>query len=238
MAATLYTVTGSHPAESVRLMLDYKGVDHEVVHLFPGLQPLTLRARRFPGTTVPALRLEGRRLQGSLEISRVLEQARPEPSIFPGPDERRAAIEEAERWGESELQPVPRRLFRWCMARDSAARRWYGEWAGIPMPALSARATGPWAQLFARMSGATDEQVDADIESVPGLLDRVDELIGAGTIGGEEPNAADFQIATTIRFFGAFPQFAADVNARPCGQWAARLAPDFHTQPLPADLPA
>ena len=37
-----------------------------------------------------------------------------------------------------------------------------------------------------------------DLAALPGLIDRVDELIAQGVIGGAEPNAADYQIATSI----------------------------------------
>ena len=37
------------------------------------MQPVVLRALRFPRYTVPALVLDGRRIQGSREISRALD---------------------------------------------------------------------------------------------------------------------------------------------------------------------
>ena len=41
---------------------------------------------------------------------------------------------------------------------------------------------------------------------MPGQIDHVDELIAAGVIGTEQPNAADFQIATSLRVLLNFPQ--------------------------------
>jgi glutathione S-transferase len=124
--AKLYSLALSHPAHAARLMLERKGIDHEVADLLPGLHPLLLRLAGFRGSTVPAVRIDGRRIQGSLEISHALEELRPEPPLFPAdPDERRA-VQEAEVWGESALQPVPRRIFRWSCGRD----RRFG--AGLP----------------------------------------------------------------------------------------------------------
>ena len=181
--AKLYSMSLSHPSQAARLMLERKGIDHRVVDLLPGFHPLQVHAAGFRGGTVPALKLDGRRIQGSLRISRALEQARPDPPLFPAG--RRAAVEDAEVWGERELQPVPRRLFRWAALHDAALRRWLaGEVLRLPAPGLAAAGYGPVARLFARMAGASDTQVQADLAELPGKLDRVDELIAAGTIGG------------------------------------------------------
>jgi glutathione S-transferase len=42
----------------------------------------------------------------------------PEPPLFPADPDRRAAVEEAERWGERVLQPVPRQLFRYLIVTN------------------------------------------------------------------------------------------------------------------------
>ena len=63
---------------------------------------------------MPVAEIEGRRLEGTLTISRALEEVVPEPPLF-GPDPvARARIEAAEQWGEAELQRVPRRIFRYA----------------------------------------------------------------------------------------------------------------------------
>ena len=91
-------------------MLESKGLDYEAIWLLPGLHPALLRTRGFRGGTVPAIKLDGRKLQQSRAISRALEEIRPDPPLFPAdPDERRE-VEEAERWGDEQLQSVPRRL--------------------------------------------------------------------------------------------------------------------------------
>ena len=92
---------------------------------------------------MPALKLDGRRIQGSLRISRALEQARPDAApLFPA-DKRRRAVEEAEAWGESWLQPVPRRLFRWAALHSAELRRWLaGDVLRLPAPGLAAAGYG------------------------------------------------------------------------------------------------
>ena len=80
----------------------------------------------FERPTVPALEIDGRRLQGTAQISRSLDELVPEPPLFPADPDARARVEEAERWGEPVLQPVPRRLFRYLLLTSERARLWVG----------------------------------------------------------------------------------------------------------------
>ncbi|MGH2979168.1 MAG: glutathione S-transferase family protein [Solirubrobacterales bacterium] len=233
MPAKLYSLSLSHPSQAARLMLEHKGLEHRVVELLAGVHPLQVRAAGFRGGTVPALKLDGRRVQGSLQISRALEQ--PDPPLFPA--EQRAAVEQAEAWGERELQPVPRRLFRWAVSHDPELRRWLaGEVLRLPAPGLMALGYAPLSRAFARMAGASDARVRADIAELARNLDRVDELIAARTIGADEPNAADFQIATTVRVLMAFEDLRDRVEGRPAGDLAMRVLPRF-PGPIPRALP-
>jgi len=228
LAAKLYSLSLSHSAHAARLMLERKGVDHEVVDLLPGLHPVQLRAAGFRGGTVPALRLDGRRVQGSRTISRALDQAWPEPPLFPVEPTSREQVAAAERWGEQVLQPVPRRIFRWGVTHSQAMRRWMiADVIGLPAPGPLAVAQAPVAWGFARMSGATDATVRSDIASLPTLLDRMDELIAAKTIDGEQPNAADFQIATAVRVLLAFDDLRPAVERRRAAELAMRLQPSY-----------
>jgi glutathione S-transferase len=236
--AKLYSIVVSHPARAAGLMLQRKGIDYELVNLTPGLQRLLLRLQGFAGKTVPALRIDGRRVQGSLEVSRALEELEPEPPLFPADPERRAAVEAAERWGDAVLQPVPRNLFRWCLARDGAVRRGLAEMAGMPAPDAAMYVIQPVAWYYARIvSGTTDESIRAQLAALPEHLDHVDALIAAGVIGGEEPNAADFQIATTVRVLLNYPQLQPLIESRPAAELAMRIIPRFG-RPLPIELPA
>ncbi len=63
--AKLYVIPGSHPSKTVMLMLDRKGIPYKRVDLMPVISKGVLRAMRFPGNTVPALKLDGTRVQGS-----------------------------------------------------------------------------------------------------------------------------------------------------------------------------
>jgi glutathione S-transferase len=236
MGAKLYSLSLSHPSHAARLMLERKGIKHEVADLLPGFHPPLLRLAGFRGGTVPALRIDGRRIQGSRAISKALDELRPEPALFPGEPERRGAVEEAEAWGEQELQPVPRRIFRWAVARENWLRRWLASEVGMPAPALMARLNAPLAGYFARKVSADDDGVRADLDALPGQLDQVDRLIGEGTIGGDEPNAADFQIGTTVRVLLAFEDLRPAIEGRAASELALRLLPRY-PGPIPPVLP-
>jgi glutathione S-transferase len=218
-------------------MLERKGIEHEVVDLLPGFHPLQLRAAGFRGGTVPALRIQGRRVLGSRRISRALEGLRTDPPLFPA-DPDGAAVADAERWGEEVLQPVPRRIFRWGAAHSQEVRRWIAaDVVGMPAPGLLAAAQAPIAWRFAHAIGANDARVRSDVAGLPTLLDRVGSLIAAGTIGGEDPNAADYQIATAVRVLLAFEDLRAAVADRPAGEHAVRVLPRY-PEPIPSSLPA
>ena len=46
-------------------------------------------------------------------------------------------------------------------------------------------------------------------------------------IGGERPNAADFQIAPSVRLMLCFDQLRPHVEDRPAGAHALTLVPDY-----------
>jgi glutathione S-transferase len=238
MTVKLYSISVSHPARTAGLMLRYKGIEHEIVDIPPGTQRVMLRVNGFRGATVPALKIDGRKVQGSLNVSRALEDMQPEPHLFPVDEELRRAVEEAERWGDAVLQPSPRNIFRWCISRDQELRRSLAQATGMPLPSLAATLMKPVGWYFARVvSGTSEESIRNDLAALPGQLDHVDELIAAGVIGGEQPNAADFQIATSVRVLLNFPQLRPLIEDRPAGELAMRIAPSFGGA-LPIELPA
>lgn len=228
MTATLYVVPGSHPSMTGRLMLEHKRLDYRRVDLLPAIHKPLLRALGFRATTVPALRIDGRRLQNTLEISRALDALRPDPALFPADPERRAAVEEAEAWGEQVLQPVPRRLSWWALARDRSGLRSFAEGARLHVPlGLAVRTSAPIIAIERRINGATDAQVRADMAALAGMLDHVDELLASGVLGGSELNAADYQIATSVRLLLCFDDIADAIERRPAAAYAKRVCPEF-----------
>jgi glutathione S-transferase len=237
MTTKLYSLSLSHPARASRLMLELKGIDHEVIDLLPGMHPVQLRAARFRRGTVPALKLDGRRVQGSVAISRFLERLEPRSPLFPAEPAPRQAVQEAETWGERELQPIPRRLFRWGTVHAREVRAWLAEVSGLPAPGLAATLNAPLARRFARLSEASDERVRSDLEALPAMLDRVDAWVEDGTLGGETVNAADCQIASAVRVLLAYEDLQPMLFERRSAELARRLFPDY-PEPIPLRLPA
>jgi len=69
--------------------------------------------------------------------------------------------------------------------------------------------------------------VRADLTALPEMLDQVEELIADGTLGSSESNAADFQIATSLRLLMCFDDLRPLIERRPAGPYALRIVPDF-----------
>jgi glutathione S-transferase len=224
--ATLFGLPASHPALAGELMLRYKGIEYRRVDFFPALHRALLKAMGFPGITVPAIRLSGARLQGTTNISRALDALVPSPPLFPADPERRRAVEEAEAWGEEVLQPVPRRIVWNALKHDRSTLATYLEGARTGIPTGVAAATAPPVAALARvLNHATDENVRRDLAALPGMIDRVDELIERGVIGGPERNAADFQIATSLSLLLTMEDFRPMIEGRPAERLARDVVP-------------
>jgi glutathione S-transferase len=237
MQARLYGFAISNPANTARLMLAHKGVETKWVELPPGIHPLILKLLGYGRGTVPALKLDGRKIESSLELSQVLETLVPEPPLYPADPDRRRAVEEAERWGEAELQMVPRRIFRWTFAHDNDARARLARDLGFPLPGLVGRLNAPVARSMAARVDADAAHARAALASLGATLDHVDALIADGVIGDPDaPNAADFQIAPSIRALAGFTDLLPLLADRPCDAHARRLMPNFPEGRI--DLPA
>jgi glutathione S-transferase len=243
MGARLFVIPASHPATTAALMLDFKGIDYKRTDLMPVVSKGVLRAAGFPRVTVPALKIEGEKVQGSREIARALDRIQPEPPLFPADPDKRAAVEDAERFGDEELQHPIRQLLWWGFKHDKENMRAYsaGAHLGVPL-GLAIKTGGPLVALSARFNEANDDTARAALAALPDLLDRVDAYIADGTIGGEQPNAADFQIATSIGLALTLDDLKPLIEPRPAAALAHRIVPNYpgHTPPIlpPAWLPA
>jgi glutathione S-transferase len=228
----LYFFHGSCAALTARLELDYKALEYELVYLPPVAHGFILGLRGFPGQTVPALEVEGRRVTGTLAISKVLDELRPHPPLHPGD----AGVEEAESWGE-DLQNAQRRILY------AATRRKPSAWASMVLPGQRPWVRALWPALapalvaFASWGhGGSDERARRDVAELPERLDRVDAWIAEGLLDGEQLNAADFEIAPNVRSLLEFDDLAPLVRGRPAERHARRVLPEFPGQ-VPRVLP-
>jgi glutathione S-transferase len=81
---------------------------------------------------------------------------------------------------------------------------------------------------------AADDAGREDIELLPERLDQIDAWISAGVLGGEELNAADFQIAVNVSALLLSDDLRPFIEGRPAEQLARRVAPDYvgHLGPI------
>jgi len=229
VAVKLYVIPGSHPSKAAELMLEYKGIPFKRVDLVTAMHRPALKLLGFERKTVPAMKADGRKAQGTRAISQALDEMKPDPPLLPSD-----AVREAERWGDDELQPIPRRLAWWALTHMPAKERTeaaklslQGYRLGLPV-GVAARTVGPIAKVSARYNHSTDDAVRADLAAVPQRLDRVDALLGEGVIGGSELNAADFQIATSVRLLLAYEDLRPHVEGRPAADHARRVVPEYN----------
>jgi glutathione S-transferase len=224
MPARLYVVHGSHPCLTVEKALDLKGLPYKKVELPASSQPLVMKAL-FGGRTVPGIKFEdGEKVQGSRAILRALEARVASPPLYDGPAGA-DAIAEAERWGDEVLQSVPRTLLWEAFTKRRSAMHGFQEGAKspkLPKPVVIA-ASYAVLPIERRMNDVSDETVRADLAALPGLLDQVDAYIADGVLDGERPNAADLQIAPTIRLLYALDDVRPLIAGRPAEAFAFRL---------------
>lgn len=198
----LYMFSGSNAVRTAELMLQHKAIAYQEVILRRGAHGTELRALGFSGSTVPALEIDGRRVQRTREISRALDLIQPEPRLFPVAIADRVRVEDAERRGE-ELQDAVRRLFYCAMTRTRA---------------------DPVDHLAASAHGASDAAGRRDMAELPARIDQIDAWIEAGLLGGDELNAADFQIAPNIAWLLCFDDIAPFLRRRPAAAHAIRVS--------------
>lgn len=246
--ATLYAIPGSHACACGALMLEHKQVPYRRVDLWPGLHSFSVRIRGFPGNssgirkldgdkpsprlaladrlgTVPAVRLGDQRVQTNHKIARWLDELEPEPPLFPADPELRRQVEEAEQWGDEEFQMVARRLVLAAVLHgpDAVYNRG-GE--GRLGPLL-------WHHDRVRLIGtrmlgkfAFEANLDTEREmlaALPAMLNRIDAWVGAGVLNGEQLNAADFMIASSLALLCYRVDIGPGIESRPAGALVERV---------------
>ena len=228
MDVRLYSIPASHPATTAQLMLEHKGIAYKRTDLMPVISKAVLKAMRFPGITIPALKIDGRKVQGSREIARELDQIQPDPPLLPADPDLRTAVLEAERFGDEDLQAPVRRILWNAMRRDRSVMASYSKGARLGVPiGLAVKTGGPLVAAASRLNEADDEHVRHDLAALPGMLQRIDDWCEAGVLDGEQLYAADFQIAPSIALAMTLDDLRPLIADRPAGRMATRVAPDF-----------
>jgi glutathione S-transferase len=249
--ARLYVILGSHACRTGMLLLEHKGIDYRRVELPTGLHPFAVRALGFAGNrdplrhldgqrrppmlatadrmgTVPAVRIDGQRAQTNREMSRFLDELRPDPPLFPGDPERRAAVEEAERWGDDELQMVARRLALAAALHGPDAlvnRADDGRLGPLLFRHTTVRraAVGFIGRFVFDANAEAEDRLTAQL---PSMLDRVDAWIADGVLDGEQLNAADYMIAPSLALLSYVRALRPQLEGRPLVALLDRVLPD------------
>jgi glutathione S-transferase len=130
---------------------------------------------------------------------------------------------------------VARRIIWPAFARSPEAL--YSFQQGSKLPALPLGAIKVLApgitKIERRLNDATDDGQRADLDALPGHLDKVDQLIADGVLDGEQLNAADLQIAATVNLLLTIEDLQPLIEPRPAARLAGRVF-----DPIPGRVPA
>ena len=231
----LYGFTGSNSVHTGRLMIEHKGLEYDFVKLPPAVHAPTMLVLGFPTMGVPAIKVDGVRVQGTRWIARALDELYPDkPLLFPADPVQRRKVADAERWGE-DLQNAVRRIFYCAARRDRKAfLSVMGSGRG-PVKSLGMRMLAPAViKLATGAHRASDEAGREDIELLPERMDRIDAWIADGVLGGEQLNAADYQIAVNVSALLISEDLAPFIDWRPAAALARRVLPEYggHMGPI------
>jgi glutathione S-transferase len=226
----LHALPPSHPCMTAEAALKLKRIAYERIDFTPGEHVAKMAELYGEGnTTVPGVLIDGEPVHGSRRILARLEQLQPDPPLYPG--EQADAVREAERWGDEELQDLGRRLPWGALHFRPESLGTFGgagplDPAGTDFAIRMGRAS--W-----KYHGITAQRLAGDLAGLPAKLDHVDALAREGTIGGEEPNAADLQIGATVRVLLTVADLHPLLHDRPAERLARRWFPDY-----PGEIPA
>ena len=245
----LYVIPGSHACRSAMLMLDHKRVPYRRVEFVTLMHPVQARLHGFDAGgqtrtaggkrtlglrmgdllgTVPGLNADGERISTNHAIARFLDERHPEPPLLPDDPEKRAAVEEAERWANETLQMAARRIPAGAAVRDPEA---FGRSSAngrlghllyrserlrrIVVPRILGR-------IFVAGPGREREVLD----ELPVLLDRIDAWAADGVVNGPELNVADFMIAPSLALLTYRRDLRSELDGRPAMALVDRLLPE------------
>ena len=232
MTAMLYAIRGSHAVCTGELMLEHKGIDFTRVNYPPGPHRVLVRVIGFKGDRVPAVKFDdGRRVQGTRELPRVLDELVPEPRLVP--DDPRAL--EAERWADDVLQQWARRMVASTGARNPdalAGRGAEGRLGALLSPYDQPRRV--IARLVLVAFRASKEQLRDDRERTGETLDQVDAWIADGVLNGHQLRSPEFAVASSLALVEYIVALQPELRRRPLNRLIERVFSDSDAAPGPA----
>ncbi len=240
MRVVLWHIELSHYSEKARWALDYKGIPYEVRVPMPGLhRARALVLTRGAQARMPVLELNGRRIGDSTAIIAALEEAVPEPPLYPAPGADRARALDLEDWFDERLAPSLRRFVWFHTLPDTDAT--VAALFTTPSPARERllRLSAPVSRRAVRHDyDVNAESAAAARGDVVAGMDRLEaELQPSGYLVGDGFSVADLAAAALFTPLLAPPQrpyaprtFAPGVlelreelEARPGGAWVHEM---------------
>jgi glutathione S-transferase len=194
--AVLWHLPISHYNEKVRWALSLKGVEHERRTPPPGAHmAIAMALTRGRSHTFPVLQLDGRAIGDSSQIIAALEEAVPEPALYPADPDDRARALELEEFFDEELGPHIR-LCAWDEAcKDPEA---LGRFSAALAPRPLRPFAAPTMRVFLRLRFGVGD-VDAAENArgkVIAALDRLEAELGdAEYLVGDSFTVADLTAA-------------------------------------------
>jgi glutathione S-transferase len=218
---TLHAIAPSHPCLTVAAALELKGLEYERIDLSPGEHTERMQELYGQGhSTVPGLLIDGEPVHGSRAILARLETIAPEPALYPSEH-----VREAERWGDEELQDLGRRLPWGALHfRPEAAGTFAG---GVALDGPGTDYAIKFVRGAWRYHGITAARLHGDLAGLPAKIAHIEQLAEDGTVDGEQPNAADLQIAATIRVLLPLGDLAALFDGSAAERIALRFFPSY-----------
>jgi glutathione S-transferase len=206
---------------TVAAALELKGLEYERID-FPHAERLE-RMEEIYGegnSTVPGLLIDEQPVHGSRAILARLEEIAPEPTLYPSEQ-----VREAERWGDQELQDLGRSL-PWgaLYFRPEAMGTFAG---GEPLDGPGTDFAIKFVRATWRYHGITAARLHDDLAGLPAKLAQIEALAEEGTLDGEQPNAADLQIASTIRVLLPLGDLSALLHGSAAERIALRFFPSY-----------
>jgi glutathione S-transferase len=204
----LWQFTYSHFNEKARWALDSKAVPHLRRSLIPGFHIMKVMGMTGQ-TSVPVLILNGKTIFDSSRIIEALEEAYPQPSLYPdNADERRRALE-LEDFFDEELGPYIRRwAFHVALPYREGFASVYARHASLGTR-LAYRAAFPALREVMKRTMSINA-ADAEIARKKTLeaMDRIDRELGASSyLVGDHFTVADLAAAALLSPLVMPPEF-------------------------------
>ncbi len=198
----LWQISISHYSEKARWALAYKEVDHVRRSPLPGMHiPIALWLSKGDSVTMPILELDGRTVTDSTAVIAALEDAFPEPPLYPADPAERGRALELEDFFDEELGPHMRLLPFYEMIQEPEI---FAQVASESVPGPLAKAQG-FLGLYARTYtsirfGANSEDAAADARArIVAAMDRLEaelEANGGDYLAGDGFSVADLTAAS------------------------------------------